>query len=76
MTKRWARKTLLAVLVIQFAYAMHSAAGLSHTRHPVDFWVGVIVISAAIYGWQAFVLLTENPDNWPVREQVKKHERS
>jgi hypothetical protein len=71
MKRWWARNTLLVVLVMQFAGAIHNAAGLPHLRHPVDFWVGFSLLSTAIYAWQTFVLLTENRGNWSIVCQSK-----
>lgn len=68
MSIRWARKVLLLLLVVQFFGALYSDTGYSaaHGPHAVDFWTGAVLLAAAFNGWQAFVLLTENPANWRV----------
>lgn len=73
--QRWARIALLAMLVVQFALGIYRGAGIAAAHHVIaTFWLDLLIGAILVYGWQVFVLLTENPDNWPVREQVKTHE--
>jgi len=73
MRQRWARKALLAVIAVQFLSGIYSATGTpaAHHKGAAAFWVLLLCMGIAIYGWQALALLTDDPANWSIQAQGK-----
>jgi hypothetical protein len=69
----WARIALPAMLLVQFSLDVHHGAGLAVAHDRIaTFWLTMLIGAMSVYGWQAFVLLTEDTAKWRGNPRVSE----